>query len=409
MAFVRILSTLVARQGDRQASSCRSCPMNRRTFGMEGLVPPARHLLAARPALQAAGRRSADVLSGGQVRADAAGGHQRGRRDVVVDRRRDFLQHKQRADDSRSTSTIRCSACSASAISPGPRATCAAADFLLGGTAGRTTLNGEGLQHEDGHSHIIAATIPNCVSYDPTFAYEVAVIIQDGLRRMFKDQEDVYYYITLMNENYPIRRCRTGAEEGIRRGMYLLRMAETRKGPRVQLLGSRHHPARSDRGADLLAQDFGVAADVWSCPSFNELRRDGLDIERWNLLHPAASPAQEPCRGMSRRTRKADRGCDRLYAHLPRSDPAFRSSALCVSRHRWLRTQRLSRRAAQILRGRPPLRRCRRAQGARRRGHACRRTRSRTAIAKYGIDHRKGHRPGRYRTEFAVRVFDESC
>src|SRR5208337_943310 len=109
--------------------------------------------------------------------------------------------------------------------------------FLLGGTAGRTTLNGEGLQHEDGHSHLLAATIPNCVAYDPTFAYEVAVIIQDGLRRMFKDQEDLYYYITLMNENYSHPAMPDGAEEGIRRGMYLFREGSKQK-PRVQLLGS---------------------------------------------------------------------------------------------------------------------------------------------------------------------------
>ena len=162
--------------------------------------------------------------------------------------------------------------------------------FLLGGTAGRTTLNGEGLQHEDGHSHILASTIPNCVSYDPTFSYEVAVIIQDGLRRMFKNQEDAYYYITLMNENYPHPAMPQGAEDGIRKGMYLLREAQDAKGPRVQLLGSGTILREVIAGADLLAQDFGVAADIWSCPSFNELRRDGQETERWNLLHPAAAP-----------------------------------------------------------------------------------------------------------------------
>jgi pyruvate dehydrogenase E1 component len=162
--------------------------------------------------------------------------------------------------------------------------------FLLGGTAGRTTLNGEGLQHEDGHSHILASTIPDCVSYDPTFSYEVAVIIQDGLRCMFKNQEDVYYYITLMNENYSHPAMPQGAEDGIRRGMYLFREAVDAKGPRVQLLGSGTILREVIAGADLLAQDFGVAADIWSCPSFNELRRDGLETERWNLLHPAATP-----------------------------------------------------------------------------------------------------------------------
>ena len=163
--------------------------------------------------------------------------------------------------------------------------------FLLGGTAGRTTLNGEGLQHEDGHSHLLAATIPNCVSYDPTFAYEVAVIIQDGLRRMMKYQEDVYYYITLMNENYPQPAMPTGAEEGIRRGMYLLREGPAKKGgQKVQLLGSGTILREVIAAADLLEQDFGVAGDIWSCPSFNELRRDGMATERWNLLHPTQTP-----------------------------------------------------------------------------------------------------------------------
>ncbi len=162
--------------------------------------------------------------------------------------------------------------------------------FLLGGTAGRTTLNGEGLQHEDGHSHLLAATIPNCVAYDPTFAYEVAVIIQDGLRRMFKDQEDVYYYITLMNENYSHPAMPDGVEEGIRRGMYLFREGSPQRLPRLQLLGCGTILREVIAAADLLENDFGVAADVWSCPSFNELRREGLEAERWNMLHPASKP-----------------------------------------------------------------------------------------------------------------------
>jgi len=162
--------------------------------------------------------------------------------------------------------------------------------FLLGGTAGRTTLNGEGLQHEDGHSHVLSSTIPNCVSYDPTFAYEVAVIIQDGLKRMFRDQEDVYYYITLMNENYSHPAMPNGAEEGIRRGMYLFRDAGDGKGPRVQLMGCGTILREVIAGAELLAQDFGVLSDIWSCPSFNELRRNGLETERWNLLHPVQPP-----------------------------------------------------------------------------------------------------------------------
>jgi pyruvate dehydrogenase E1 component len=164
--------------------------------------------------------------------------------------------------------------------------------FLLGGTAGRTTLNGEGLQHEDGHSHILASTIPNCVAYDPTFAYEVAVIIHDGLRRMVQEQEDVFYYITVMNENYAHPPMPAGAEDGIRKGMYLLREASApdQNAPRVQLLGSGTILREVLAAADLLAQDFGVAADVWSAPSFTELRREGLDTDRWNLLHPSELP-----------------------------------------------------------------------------------------------------------------------
>ena len=157
--------------------------------------------------------------------------------------------------------------------------------FLLGATAGRTTLNGEGLQHEDGHSHILSSTIPNCISYDPTFSYEVAVIIQDGLRRMYGEQEDVFYYITLMNENYEHPAMPEGAQEGILKGMYLLRDAADATGPRVQLLGSGTILREVIAAVDLLAE-FGVAADVWSCPSFTELRREGLDAERWSLLHP---------------------------------------------------------------------------------------------------------------------------
>jgi pyruvate dehydrogenase E1 component len=161
--------------------------------------------------------------------------------------------------------------------------------FLLGATAGRTTLNGEGLQHEDGQSHVISATIPNCVSYDPTFSYEVAVIIQEGLRRMLDEQEDVFYYLTLMNENYAHPAMPAGAEADIIKGMYLFREGAG-KGHRVQLLGSGTILREVIAGADLLAEDFGVVADVWSAPSFTQLRRDGLDAERWNMLHPTEAP-----------------------------------------------------------------------------------------------------------------------
>ena len=163
--------------------------------------------------------------------------------------------------------------------------------FLLGGTAGRTTLNGEGLQHEDGHSHILASTIPNCVSYDPTFAYELAVIVQDGLRRMCREQEDIYYYITVMNENYAHPPMPEGVEKGILKGMYLFGEGKSKKNhPKVQLLGSGAILREVIAGAELLEKDFGVAADIWSVTSFNQLRRDGLDTQRWNMLHPEAEP-----------------------------------------------------------------------------------------------------------------------
>jgi pyruvate dehydrogenase E1 component len=162
--------------------------------------------------------------------------------------------------------------------------------FLLGATAGRTTLNGEGLQHEDGHSHLLAGAIPNCRPYDPTFSFEVAVILQHGMRRMLTEQVDEYYYLTLMNENYAHPEMPAGAEDGIIRGMYLLKDAgKAKKGElRVQLLGSGTILRECIAAAELLEKEFGVVADIWSCPSFTELRRDGFDAERWNRLHPEA-------------------------------------------------------------------------------------------------------------------------
>ena len=165
--------------------------------------------------------------------------------------------------------------------------------FLIGGTSGRTTLNGEGLQHEDGHSQPFAAFIPNCVSYDPTFAYELAVIVRDGLRRMIGEQQDVYYYITVLNENYAHPAMPAGVEDAIVKGMYLLGdgWGEGKKeAPRVQLLGSGAILREVIAAADILRDDYGVAADVWSATSFNELRRNGLDAERWNLLHAEEQP-----------------------------------------------------------------------------------------------------------------------
>ena len=162
--------------------------------------------------------------------------------------------------------------------------------FLIGGTAGRTTLNGEGLQHQDGHSHILADCIPNCRAYDPTFGYEIAVIVQDGLRRMFDEGEDVFYYLTCENENYAHPELPDGAEDGIKRGMYRLRQGDKRKKKRVQLLSCGTILREAMAAADMLESDYKVAVDVWSVTSFTELRRDGLDCDRWNLLHPDETP-----------------------------------------------------------------------------------------------------------------------
>jgi pyruvate dehydrogenase E1 component len=158
--------------------------------------------------------------------------------------------------------------------------------FLMAGTAGRTTLNGEGLQHEDGHSHLLAATIPNCVPYDPSFSHEVAVIIQNGLKRMIENQEDVFYYITLMNENYAHPGLKPGQEEGILKGMYLLQEGDKDSKHRVQLIGCGTILRESIFAAELLKNDWGIAADVWSAPSLTLLAREGQDAERWNLTHP---------------------------------------------------------------------------------------------------------------------------
>ena len=161
--------------------------------------------------------------------------------------------------------------------------------FLVGGTSGRTTLNGEGLQHEDGHSHVMSSLIPNCVSYDPTFAYEVAVIVQDGLRRMVQEQEDVFYYLTTLNENYRHPDMPEGAEHGIVKGMYLLRPG-AEKGQKVHLMGSGAILNEVIAGAELLEQDFGLSCDIWSVTSFTELKRDADACERWNMLHPTEEP-----------------------------------------------------------------------------------------------------------------------
>jgi pyruvate dehydrogenase E1 component len=157
--------------------------------------------------------------------------------------------------------------------------------FLIGCTAGRTTLAGEGLQHQDGHSHVMAATIPNCVAYDPAFAYELAIIVQDGMRRMYQEMENVFYYITCMNENYRQPAMPPGVEQGVLKGMYLLQIGGKGR-VRAQLLGSGTILREVIAAADMLEADFGVPADVWSVTSFSELRREGLETDRWNRLHP---------------------------------------------------------------------------------------------------------------------------
>jgi len=163
--------------------------------------------------------------------------------------------------------------------------------FLIGATAGRTTLNGEGLQHQDGHSLVLSGTIPNCVSYDPAYAYELAVIIQDGLRRMYHEGENKFYYITTMNENYVQPDMPAGVEEGIIQGMYKRREAGSGE-QRVQLMGGGTILREVEAAAEILERDYQVAADVWSLTSVNELQREGKAVQRWNMLHPEQAPRQ---------------------------------------------------------------------------------------------------------------------
>merc|ERR1711991_1216450 len=158
--------------------------------------------------------------------------------------------------------------------------------FLIGATAGRTTLAGEGLQHQDGHSHLLASNIPNCISYDPTFAYEMAVILRDGLKRMHEKKENIFYYITAMNENYAHPEKPKGSDEGILKGMYLFKENNNKGKTKVQLLGSGTILREIISAAEILSKDYGVDSDVWSVTSFNELRKDGMETERWNLLNP---------------------------------------------------------------------------------------------------------------------------
>jgi pyruvate dehydrogenase E1 component len=161
---------------------------------------------------------------------------------------------------------------------------------MLGGTAGRTTLAGEGLQHQDGNSHILALPIPTMRAYDPAFAYEIAVIIQDGIRRMYKEGENIFYYITVMNENYVMPAMPAGCEEGILKGMYKFRAAAKKTNLRAQLFGSGAILLETMKAQEILAEKYGVSADVWSVTSYKQLYSDGIDTERWNLLHAGEKP-----------------------------------------------------------------------------------------------------------------------
>jgi pyruvate dehydrogenase E1 component len=165
--------------------------------------------------------------------------------------------------------------------------------FLMGGTAGRTTLNGEGLQHQDGHTHIVGSTIPNLLCYDPAYAYEIAIIVQDGIRRMYENGESIFYYLTIGNENYKMEAMPEGCKEGIVKGMYKFRptaLKQSKAKSKIHLLGSGPILRSALKAQELLADKYGIAADVWSVTSYKELRRDALECERWNRLHPTATP-----------------------------------------------------------------------------------------------------------------------
>jgi pyruvate dehydrogenase E1 component len=235
--------------------------------------------------------------------------------------------------------------------------------FMIGGTAGRTTLAGEGLQHQDGHSHIQAGLIPNCVSYDPTFAHELAVIVQDGLRRMYVEQENIFYYITVMNEAYTHPGLNEGSQEGILKGLYLLKPGLGAEN-KVQLMGSGTILREVIAAADLLRDDYGVSADIWSATSFNELRRDGQACSRWNMLHPNDTPKVPYITQQLAGARRPVHRRHRLRARLRRSGARVCAGPLCGTRHRRLWPLGYPPPVAQVFRGQPLLHRPRRAQRA---------------------------------------------
>ena len=172
--------------------------------------------------------------------------------------------------------------------------------FLIGATSGRTTLAGEGLQHQDGHSHLLASTIPNCISYDPTFSYELAIILREGLKRMHDNQENIFYYITVMNENYKHPKMPYDCKKGILKGMYLLKEFKNKGKIKIQLLGCGTILREMIAAAEILSKNYNIDSDIWSVTSFNELRKDGMEIERKNLLNPTEKPEKsyvEKCLG----------------------------------------------------------------------------------------------------------------
>jgi len=228
--------------------------------------------------------------------------------------------------------------------------------FLLGGTAGRTTLSGEGLQHQDGNSHVLALPVPNIKAYDPAFAYEIAVIIQDGIRRMYKDGENVFYYITVMNEPYAMPAMPGDVKDGILRGMYRFRPAANAKSKlRAQLFGSGAILNEALRAQEILETKYGVAADVWSVTSYKELYNDGSETERWNRLHPgekARVPYVSKCLADAPGGTGGGFG---LFEDATQHDQQMDATAVGVAGHRWLWAQRRPHLLAGVFRSRLPV------------------------------------------------------
>ena len=230
--------------------------------------------------------------------------------------------------------------------------------FLLGGTAGRTTLAGEGLQHQDGNSHVLSLPVPNCVSYDPAYAYELAVIIQDGIRRMYGEGESIFYYLTVMNEPYEMPAMPEGSREGILKGLYRFKPTGKPKAKlRAQLLGSGAILPEVVKAQAILEEKYNVGADVWSVTSYGELYRDGHAAERWNMLHPAETPKSAVRHADAGRRAGRLRGGVRLPEGAAGCDRSLAAAPARLAGHRRLRPQRKPRRPAQPLRGRFALRR----------------------------------------------------